>query len=357
MNHCCEECGAVLDPTKVLRCAKCQACRYCSRECQIKNWKLHKRVCSTDPRLQPFMRVEMAVERALAKLPKTKAPKEARCYICLDGDRKSSKLMRGCACRGESAGFVHLECLEDHAMSKEESGSPQSMQDAWLRCMNCKHNFEGALGLDMRRRFWRSFRRVDQVVTMPIPPEIHSLCFTSMRYLASSLSRKNETDAATHLYDTASKHMGNDMTAHLEMELHKISMLEKNGHKLEALERLKAMAPEAKAHTTDSGPYVQTMTNLAGLLSDLDRHKESLHVSTDVVAFCEAKYGREHPYTLYTKFGHAMTFVELGPVEESKAMFDDLLTLQTRVLGRDHEMTNATRIYMQHSGFTLPPIV
>ena len=37
---------------------------------QTRNWRLHKRVCSTDPLLRPFIRVEMAVERTLA----TQAP-------------------------------------------------------------------------------------------------------------------------------------------------------------------------------------------------------------------------------------------------------------------------------------------
>ena len=86
---------------------------------------LHKRVCTTDPLLRPFIRVEMAAERASAKQPKIqKAPKDAFCYICLEGEdgRKSSKLSRGCACRGDSAGFVHLECLTKLAMSKEACG-------------------------------------------------------------------------------------------------------------------------------------------------------------------------------------------------------------------------------------------
>ena len=63
----------------------------------------------------------MAVERALTTLPKVQAPKDAFCYICLEGeeDGKSSKLMRGCACRGNSAGFVHIKCVSELAMSKE----------------------------------------------------------------------------------------------------------------------------------------------------------------------------------------------------------------------------------------------
>ena len=74
----CEECRAVLDPKKVLRCTKCKACFYCSAACQKRNWKVHKRVCTTDPLLRRFVPVEMAVERALAQQPPMEqAPKDA----------------------------------------------------------------------------------------------------------------------------------------------------------------------------------------------------------------------------------------------------------------------------------------
>ena len=57
--------------------------------------------------------------------------------------------MRGCACRGDSAGFVHLECLTELAMSKEASGDPsgdrQAVFDAWSKCGNCKQDFLDAL--------------------------------------------------------------------------------------------------------------------------------------------------------------------------------------------------------------------
>ena len=74
----CEECGVVLDAKKVLRCTKCKACFYCSAACQKRNWKrIHKRVCTADPALRPYVPVEMAVERSLQKQPKVQAPKDA----------------------------------------------------------------------------------------------------------------------------------------------------------------------------------------------------------------------------------------------------------------------------------------
>ena len=134
----CEECWAVLDPTKILRCTKCKACCYCSRECQTRNWRrLHKRVCASEPSMRPFIRVEMAVERVLKILPPMdEAPKGATCYICLDGEDggRSSKLMRGCAClpRGQ-------------------------------RRLRSRRVFDGACDEQRRiRRFGHHFRRLDE---------------------------------------------------------------------------------------------------------------------------------------------------------------------------------------------------
>ena len=155
-THRCEECRA---DGATLRCGNCKFCFYCSRTCQAKNWKIHKRVCSTDPLLRPYVPVEMAVERVLAKLPPMEqAPKDAFCYICLEGDGASSKLMRGCACRGDSAGFVHLDCLTELARSKEASGDLHAIWEAWTSCGNCKQVLTGALDLEMRRRSWRHHR-------------------------------------------------------------------------------------------------------------------------------------------------------------------------------------------------------
>jgi hypothetical protein len=45
----CASCNAPeTDPEKPLKpCAKCQTVRYCSRDCQKKDWKLHKKICAS----------------------------------------------------------------------------------------------------------------------------------------------------------------------------------------------------------------------------------------------------------------------------------------------------------------------
>ena len=335
-HHHCEECWAILDPTKVLRCTKCKACRYCSRECQTRNWRLHKRVCATKPSLRPFIRVEMAVERALAKQPTVQAPKDAFCYICLEGE-DDGKLMRGCACRGDSAGFVHVECLTKLAVSKEASRDPQVLFDAWNKCGNCKQDFQGALKLEMQRHFWRRYRSSQD----------QTFRYHSIRNLAAFLwGMHGEFDAANQLLDEASTFVGNRQQL-LEMKLFRAEMLKANGQKLEALGLLQAMLPEAKVYSANPQLYGLIMLQITDVFLDLDRYQEAHEAATEFVTLCKAKYGLEDQKTLIAMRKYAVTCAKLRRGEEAKVNFKNVLTIQARILGRDHPDTQNTRECIQ----------
>ena len=343
-THLCEECRAVLDPTKVLRCTKCKACRYCSRECQTRNWRLHKRVCTTDDAHRPFVPVEMAVERALTRQPKMKkAPKDARCYICLEGN-DGGKLLRGCACRGDSAGFVHLECLTKLAESKDESGDVQTVFTGWTKCGNCKQTFQGALALEVRRRFWRRHRSSQDL----------TLLYNSTKCLATCLGTNREVDAANQLLDESSTFIWNQKEALLQMKLLRASLLSKNDHNLEALGLLQAILPEVKMDVANPLQYGLTMMETVTLLLHLNRNQEAHEMATEAVAFTKAKLGLEHRLTLKASEGYAFACAKLGRVEEAEAFFEEVLTTQTRVLGRDHPDTQYTRRNMRTCGFEQP---
>ena len=344
----CEECGALLNPAKVLRCTKCKACFYCSAVCQKRNWKrIHKRVCSTDPLLRRFVPAEMAVERALAlQPPMEQAPKQAFCYICLDGEDggKSSKLMRGCACRGDSAGFVHLDCLTELAMSKEASGNGQAIIDGWQYCGNCKQLFQGALGLEMRRRFWRQHRSGQH----------QGVRYVSLRSLANSLGASDELDAANQLIDEASTWVGNNRVALLELNLMRASMLKKNGQAIEALGLLQAILPEAKVYTANPSLCGRAMLDMADVLLRLHRNQEAHDIAIEFVTFANTTCGPEDNRTLHAIVTYAVACAHLGRVEESKANFEYVLTTQTRILGREHRDTQETRRVMAGFGFAVP---
>ena len=337
----CEECRAVLDPKKVLRCAKCQSCFYCSAACQKRNWKrLHKRVCSPDPALRPYIPVEMALERVLAKQsPREQASKDATCYICLQGedDGESSKLMRGCACRGDSAGFVHFECLTKFAASK-------AGPSLWVECVSCKSGFVGALEVEMKRHFWR-LNRSDK--------DIRSRIISSL-VLADHLLEKGEVDVANYVTPEIPKNLNATKLLLLDMKRRRAYILEKSGRKLEALELLQATLSEAKevnmTATTDTPTrfqYGRTFHQTVSLLLDLDRTQEAYEVAAEAVAFFRVAPGQEDGNTIALGELYATACGRLGRVEKSTAMFENLLIAATRIHGRDHPRTQSVRRSMQ----------
>ena len=350
-NMRCDQCGAVLDPTKVLRCIRCKACFYCSAACQKQNWKrIHKRVCTTEPALQRFVRVEMAVERVLAKQPKVQVPKDATCYICLEGE-DGGKLLRGCACRGDSAGFVHVDCLEKLAKSKDASEDLQAMLRAWNQCVNCKQDFTGALDLSMARRWWRCHRSGGHRSSS-------DLCvgYNALNKLALFLGNSFEIDAASQLYDEAAKYTGDDFDLRLDLTISKARMLQRNGPQkaLEALKILQVIVPQAKQQTLDPVMYCDALDCMAEVQGLLGRSQEANKTSIELVAFTKAQFGTEDSWTRTAMKRYAMTCADLGRRDESKATFEDVLRIETQILGRDHRDTQATKLRMQIYGFPVP---
>ena len=279
----------------------------------------------------------MGVLRALQKQPKLeKAPKDARCYICLDGDDATGKLMRGCACRGASAGYVHLECLSSLAVSKEDSRDPYAVITSWTTCGNCTHSFAGRFELEIKLRFWRRYRSQKE----------KAMSMTSSICLADCLDGYGEADAANYLYDNVE--CGESDYHRLNKQLRRADALAKDGRSLEALDLLKATARQA----TDDSLYVQTMSTMSDVLRDLHRPQEAYDILTDVVKFAQKKFGHEHQNTLVIRNLHAAVLVQLDRRDESYAIYNDVLAAEARILGPDHPLTQETRQGMQNHGFT-----
>ena len=171
--------------------------------------------------------------------------------------------------------------------------------------------------------------------------------------LATSLGDNNEGDAANHLFDEASTCVVNK-EALLDLKVSRAHIHTKNGRALEALGLLHALLPEAKQLTTNPGLYGRTMLKIAEVLLQLDRCQEAHEAATELVAFTKANYSLEHLWTLRAMSMYASASAKLGHVEEAKANFKDVLTIQTRVLGRDHPDTQVTRQNMRYCGFTEP---
>ena len=346
MAHKCEECRA---DGATLRCTKCKVCFYCSRACQSRNWKIHKRVCSTDPLLRRFVPVEMAIERVLETMPKIEAPKDAFCYICLEGDgaSASSKLMRGCACRGDSAGFVHVECLTKFAVSKEASNDVSTVLKAWMECGNCKQGLQGALGLEMNRRLWRRYRASGYN---------QFLRYNAARVLFDILRKyRSESVAANYLFQEASKAAGNNKNLLLDLNVRRAQMLGMDGQYVEALELLEATLPEAKKDTAHPEVYIMGLDIKALALRSLRRGPEMLEAVAEEAAFAKARLGLEDLRTLEPMKKYASALASCGRIQESKALFEEIIITATRVYGRDHPWTQYVRTGFHHYGFALPP--
>ena len=268
--------------------------------------------------------------------------------------------MRGCACRGDSAGFVHLACLAKLAESKdvdsasklgERKDKPGNAKDtaflnAWMECINCHQNFEGALALEMQRRLWWHCRSRQNL----------TLCYNSMKMVAEHLGKRGEIDAVNFLYDEASTAAEGDIAIILDTKLSKAKMLSLNGQKLEALELLTSILPEAKKACTgnremetanrDTWQY-ETMVYMVDALLNLDRDQEAHKVAVDLVALAKARFGPQHSHAIAAMELYVMTCGKLGRLQESKAMLEEILITKIRIFGPHHPKTQATRNTLQ----------
>ena len=235
-------------------------------------------------------------------------------------------------------------------MSKEEApGDNAAVFKSWNECVNCKQQLRGALALEMHRRFWRRYRSSQN-------PILH---YHSMRYLATCLELNGEKPTANYLYDEASKLAGGDKTGlldvNLDVKICRASTLLQNDQTLEAVELLQTVLPELKEdRTANPGPYVKASGMMTIMLDLIGRHQEARITGAEAVAFAKATMGPEHSMTLLAMTHYAKSCASLGRVEESREVLTEVLTVQTRVLGRDHPETQHTRNYMTLL-FPVPP--
>ena len=220
-------------------------------------------------------------------------------------------------------------------MSKEASGDIETVYFGWTSCGNCEQLFEGALDLEMARRFWRRHRS-DQDLNRR---------YNSLRSLADCLcfGDRGELDAAYQLYDEASNCVGDGLPS-MDVRIQKATVLWKRDQNLEALELLQGILPEAMELRSEFPDfYQQTMDNVARVYGDLGRHQDCLNTADELIEFTKERFGSEHRFTLSAKEVYAEACVHLDRVEEAKAIFDDVLMIKTRILGRDHSTTQNLR--------------
>ena len=94
----CEKCGTMASECeKLMKCSQCLSAWYCSKKCQIADWKLHKKVCKT---LQQNRKTAVAndLDKAVEGAPKI--PWTRHCSI-----QKSYRICEGSPLPYCSLGF------------------------------------------------------------------------------------------------------------------------------------------------------------------------------------------------------------------------------------------------------------
>jgi len=325
MIRYCDACGT--EGAK-RRCSKCQGCWFCDKACAKRAWPMHQPHCTDDPALKRHVAIELAFERALAEGPKTQVPDDAVCYICLDG----GALLRGCACRGESAGFVHVGCLAEAAarvpwMNIEGRGN----MSRFSYCATCRQFLCGALRLEMGRRWWQNYRD-----TPNSDNKRHSFSSASM-----VLRTYGELDAANKLVEEYTQGMARDDPRVLFAEIDRAHGL-LGTDPAATLRTLTALQPGVERCGVP-GVRESYLQSLAWALYELGRYEEALPVAAEGAQLSTALTRPESHTALIATELHALALIKVGRVGEGKAMLAHVFATKTRLIGADHEDTRRTK--------------
>lgn len=144
------------------RCKRCAVAMYCSRDCQVQDWrKRHKNECEMWDLIETAVTASMARRKA-ARPP----PPGVRCWCCLESS--GELLFTACGCRD---GFVHLGCLahfskEGKTQIKGQGYATVDNQRLWV-CPVCSRLYDGVVFVGAAR-FARAslakLRALDQTV-------------------------------------------------------------------------------------------------------------------------------------------------------------------------------------------------
>jgi len=250
------------------------------------------------------------------------------CYICLDG----GDVLRGCACRGASAGFAHVDCLAEMAARDEWMTIERlGLLSRWQFCATCHVQFTGALQAEMARRRSRHYRDgTDTSVEAR----------RSLGAVANFVRHGHELDVADRLGEEAVRGLDRDHPEVLVAEINKAASTSNPDAALEILTRLGPRMAECTVRDIRV-IYADVMACVLAILGRLD---EALCYAAEAVEIATAHYGPESEVTLRNMRQHAMLIIRVGRLDEGSAKLARLLATETRVLGADHRQTRATKV-------------
>ena len=209
------------------------------------------------------------------------------CVICLESD--PPHIQSGCACRGD-AGFAHVECRAEaatHRMTQSDA------LDGWWKCGTCGQEFTGAMRLGLAEVWWSTVHHL---------PKDDKQQFPAANILALAFQEQGRYPEAEAKYR----------------------------------ENLRVAR---RGLGSENPTTLDTVGNLAALLSIQGKFIEAEPMYREVIAFQRRVLGPEHEDTLRTAENLANTLVRLGKHAEAKMMHRETLAIQQRVLGPEHPDT------------------
>ena len=271
---------------------------------------------------------------------------QGRCTICLESD--PAPLQRGCACRGE-AGLSHFQCMANLADWRDKNGPVTETPGlAWIMCLVCKSHFTGAMKQELAHAWSER--------SLHLPTDHLTHVWSKQHLIECAYAAGNYTEAETmarSMLDRNRTDLG---------ETHPITLYTKTmlGNSLSCLERYKEAEEVQREVLADtsivSGPRgrvtASQMSSLSNTLAKQRKFTEALRLAKEAVAILRADGSTDDAEStdrdrekmfLTSASGLAHLFLEQGDGDGARALYSEVLSMQSRILGPDHPETLSTK--------------
>ena len=249
---------------------------------------------------------------------------ERQCFICLDGDMPSNRLVHGgCGCRG-SAGFAHIDCIVQAARAQANTVEI---------CPTCKLRWKGAMEIGVARGYYDFFAA---------RPEDDLERLGAACGLSQTLSDNGQTTEALEL--CVSTLATTRQAFESPLALAAVSVLagihHKRGDNMAALPLIReALAISLRLHGDDDRRTLGVTTNLVKTHVALGDYGEALPLATDTLERMRRVLGSDHHTTLLTMETLADIHKKMGQHDVALAVRRETVERGKRVLGSQHQDT------------------
>jgi hypothetical protein len=279
--------------------------------------------------------------------------------LCSRSSSSSSKLMRGCACRGPDAGFAHLSCLVKAA---------EHDQDTWDRCPTCRQDFTGEVRLEMARARW------ERAQTQNLPSEDWERLNAADRFAQALLVCSGDQKGALPLFEevlAVSRRVDGDDDVNTLVSMNNLASLHQKmgNHELALPLFIEALAAQRRTLGKDSPDTLRTVCNLAMLHLRTENFSLSLPLVEESLAARQRTLGPRHVDTLeskhnlgllrwhmahgkYVSFGAAAAHVgpcDLVELKLASTLLREVLDVRKRLLGDEHPLTKESTRALEHA--------